>query len=65
VIGHSETTEAWGLGLYWRTDAVQCNGVPMSTVARWLERRPHGAREDLVTFYEFATLLFVRQLRKR
>jgi uncharacterized protein (DUF433 family) len=58
-------TEAWNVGLYSLTDAVQYSGIPMSTVARWLEPRPQGTRDDLVTFDEFVTLLFVRQLRKR
>lgn len=64
-MAHSETSDAWDVGLYSLTDAVQYSGIPMSTVARWLEPRPHGTREDLVTFDEFVTLLFVRQLRKR
>lgn len=61
----SEAGDAWDVGLYSLTDAVQYSGIPMSTVARWLEPRPHGTREDLVTFDEFVTLLFVRQLRNR
>lgn len=65
-MAHRETTsDAWDIGLYSLTDAVQYSGIPMSTVARWLEPRPQGTREDLVTFDEFVTLLFVRQLRKR
>ena len=57
-------TDAWDIGLYSLTDAVQYSGIPMSTVSRWLDPRPEGVRDDLVTFDEFVTLLFVRQLRK-
>jgi uncharacterized protein (DUF433 family) len=59
-------TEPWHLGLYSQTDAARYSGIPLSTVHRWLERRqrlPEG--EDLVSFDEFVTLLFVRQLRAR
>lgn len=57
-------TDAWDIGLYSLTDAVQYSGIPMSTVSRWLHPRPEGVKNDLVTFDEFVTLLFVRQLRK-
>jgi hypothetical protein len=57
-------TDAWDIGLYSLTDAVQYSGIPMSTVSRWLDPRPEDVRDDLVTFDEFVTLLFVRQLRK-
>ena len=62
--GRSATTDAWDVGLYSLTDAVQYSGIPMSTVSRWLDPRPAGVKDDLVTFDEFVTLLFVRQLRK-
>lgn len=61
----SATTEVWDVGMYSLTDAVRYSGIPMSTVSRWLDPRPAGTRDDLVTFDEFVTLLFVRQLRKR
>jgi hypothetical protein len=57
-------TDAWDVGLYSLTDAVQYSGIPMSTVSRWLNPRPEGVKDDLVTFDEFVTLLFVRQLRR-
>jgi uncharacterized protein (DUF433 family) len=63
--GRSATTEAWDVGLYSLTDAVQYSGIPMRTVSRWLDPRPDGTIDNLVTFDEFVTLLFVRQLRKR
>lgn len=63
--GRSHAVEAWDVGLYSLTDAVQYSGIPMRTVARWLDPRPHRVTDDLVTFDEFVTLLFVRQLRKR
>jgi uncharacterized protein (DUF433 family) len=56
---------AWDVGLYSLTDAVLYSRIPMSTVARWLKPRAHETRGDLVTFDEFVTLLFVRQLRMR
>jgi uncharacterized protein (DUF433 family) len=55
-------TEPWHLGLYSQTDAARYSGIPLSTVHRWLERRQR-LPEDLVSFDEFVTLLFVRQLR--
>jgi uncharacterized protein (DUF433 family) len=58
-------TDASDVGLYSLTDAVQYSGIPMSTVARWLDPRTDGTHDDLVTFDEFVTLLFVRQLRVR
>jgi uncharacterized protein (DUF433 family) len=61
----TKTMDAWDLGLYALTDAVRYSRIPMSTVARWLEPPPNGTREDLVTFDEFVTLLFVRELRDR
>ncbi len=59
-------TEPWHLGLYSQTDAARYSGIPLSTVHRWLDRQPRPpAAEELVSFDEFVTLLFVRQLRTR
>ena len=56
--------DTMSVGLYSQTDAARYSSVPLSTVRRWLAR-PHAVvADELVSFDEFVTMLFVRQLRK-
>lgn len=54
----------WEVGLYSQTETARYTGIPPSTVRRWLGRRNPPAADDLASFDEFVSLLFVRQLRK-
>lgn len=55
------------LGLYSIADAVRYSRIPTATVRRWLEREGRGAswRDQLVSFDELVSLLFVREFRQR
>jgi uncharacterized protein (DUF433 family) len=54
------------LGLYSIADAVRYSRIPNATVRRWLEREGRGTswRDQLVSFDELISLLFVREFRK-
>jgi uncharacterized protein (DUF433 family) len=58
-------TEPWHIGLYSQTEAAHYSEIPLSTVHRWLESRGAIEGEELVSFDEFVSMLFVRQLRDR
>jgi len=58
-------TEPWHIGLYSQTEAAHYSEIPLSTVHRWLERRGVVEGDELVSFDEFVSMLFVRQLRAR
>jgi uncharacterized protein (DUF433 family) len=56
-------TEPWHVGLYSQTEAAHYSEIPLSTVHRWLGRRAAIRGDELVSFDEFVSMLFVRQLR--
>jgi uncharacterized protein (DUF433 family) len=53
------------LGLYSQTEAARYSDIPLSTVRRWLSRNHELDREELASFDDFVSLLFVRALRLR
>lgn len=59
------TTEPRNIGLYSQTEAAHYSGIPLSTVHRWLAEREAPWGGELISFDEFISMLFVRQLRDR
>ena len=59
------SAEVTHLGLYSVADAARYARIPTSTVRRWLERRGRGNtwRDNLVSFDELVSLLFVHEFR--
>jgi len=60
-------TSPWDVGLYSLAESARYGSIPASTLGRWLARRtPTGTlREELVSFDELVSLLFVRQLTRQ
>ena len=58
-------SELEDLGLYSQTEAARYSRIPLSTVHRWFARRYGVVRGELISFDEFVSLLFVRELRDR
>lgn len=60
------TAEVTHLGLYSIADASRYARIPSSTARRWLEREGRGKtwRDDLVSFDDLVSLLFVHEFRR-
>lgn len=60
------TAEVTHLGLYSIADASRYARIPSSTARRWLEREGRGRtwRDDLVSFDDLVSLLFVHEFRR-
>ena len=58
-------SELEDLGQYSQTEAARYSRIPLSTVHRWFARRYGVLRGELISFDEFVSLLFVRELRDR
>ena len=56
-------TDSWDVGLYSQTEAARYSDTALSTVRGWLARRG-SSTDDLVSFDELVTILFVRELRR-
>jgi len=61
----SRPVPAWHLGLYSVADAARYSRIPPATVHRWLADHADRPPRELISFDEFVTLVFIRELRER